>query len=69
MFIFLIIIINLMFLSCSSIDETKDLTDQQTTTNQQTTLTCPRGETNCSYPGKCPLYDDVNQNGFCDNGE
>ncbi len=30
--------------------------------------TCPR-DNNCSYPGKCAMYTDSNNNGLCDLGE
>jgi hypothetical protein len=51
------------FTSCS-----KEI--EETTTQVQTqTLSCPRGEVNCEYPGKCYLYEDANQNKICDNSE
>lgn len=30
---------------------------------------CPRGETNCRYPGKCHLYIDTNNDRICDRGQ
>ncbi|UZN23598.1 hypothetical protein GM182_07030 [bacterium 3DAC] len=30
---------------------------------------CPFGETNDTYPGKCPHYIDTNHNGICDHSE
>jgi hypothetical protein len=53
------------FTSCSKeIEETT--TQVQIQTFQSS---CPRGEVNCEYPGKCYLYTDENNNDFCDNGE
>lgn len=33
------------------------------------TYSCPRGEVDCEYPGRCPLYNDLNENNICDNSE
>jgi hypothetical protein len=30
---------------------------------------CPRGETNCNYPGKCRLYIDTNGDKICDRSQ
>ena len=30
---------------------------------------CPRGETNCEYPGICRSYVDTNNDGICDRGQ
>jgi hypothetical protein len=30
---------------------------------------CPRGETNCKYPGKCSLYIDTNNDRICDRSQ
>jgi len=30
---------------------------------------CPRGETNCEYPGICRRYIDTNNDGICDHGQ
>ena len=30
---------------------------------------CPRGETNCAYPGKCRSYVDTNNDGICDRSQ
>jgi hypothetical protein len=43
-------------------------TNQVQTESQTVTTTCPRGDS-CAYPGKCPLYQDTNQNKICDHGE
>jgi hypothetical protein len=30
---------------------------------------CPRGETDCTYPGKCRLYIDTNKDSICDRSQ
>lgn len=61
-----IIIIGFIFLFLFSSCNSETIIEETQNTLQ---TSCPRGEINCEYPGKCPLYGDQNNNRVCDNSE
>ncbi|MGE0793242.1 MAG: hypothetical protein AB7V77_03640 [Candidatus Woesearchaeota archaeon] len=59
----LLILVLLLFSSCLKETTTEIIT------KEISTYSCPRGEIDCNYPGKCYLYTDENKDNICDNSE
>lgn len=73
-FIFSFLLLLLLFLSACSFSSEVVAVHEDVTTPTFSDATvqtggCPRGIHSDPYPGICPLYRDINNNGECDLGE
>ncbi len=59
--IIIVVLIFALLVGCSN--ETATVNDVEVSDSK---LTCPKGISHDPYPGRCPLYEDSNNDGYCD---